>query len=105
MLISSSRNASQVIVPGHNTHFYDDLGCLASDTALDLAGARAFVQLADGSGWHPAERAYYVQIANLRTPMGYGFDAFASRDAGERASGGGDVHDLAGFRAQMRSTQ
>ena len=62
MLISSDANAAEAIVPGAGTRFYDDIGCMAGDPAAVKAGVERFVRLADGTGWIPADAAYFAEI-------------------------------------------
>jgi len=80
MLISSDANAAEAIVPGAGTRFYDDIGCMAGDPAAVKAGVERFVRLADGTGWIPADAAYFA-ASTAATPMAHGLVAFAS--AGE----------------------
>lgn len=77
MLISSDANAAEAIVPGGGTRFYDDIGCMAGDPAAANAGVERFVRLADGTGWIPADAAYFAASAAV-TPMAHGLVAFAS---------------------------
>jgi len=77
MLISSDANAAEAIVPGAGTRFYDDIGCMAGDPAAGTAGVQRFVRLADGTGWIPADTAYFA-VSTAGTPMAHGLVAFAS---------------------------
>jgi hypothetical protein len=82
MLISSAANAAEAVVPGEETRFYDDIGCMAGDASADQPGVERFVRPADGSGWIPADTAYFA-ASGAATPMAHGIVAFASaRDAG-----------------------
>jgi hypothetical protein len=90
MMISSEPESAQWVVPGEETRFYDDIGCLAADDRPQVEGGARFVHV-DGSGWARAETASYARPAGLSTPMGYGFAAFskaaeaAARDRDGRA--------------------
>jgi hypothetical protein len=105
MLISSARNAAQVVLPGEDPRFYDDLGCMASDDALEIAGAQAFVQIGEPPGWTRADEAFYAQPVGLQTPMGYGFQGFARVESARQAAPGQEVLDLAGLRERARIKQ
>jgi hypothetical protein len=76
MLISTERGSAQIVSPGEDTRFYDDLGCLAADWAARSSGAHAFVRVADG--WVEASTAAFARPAGARTAMDSGFIAFAS---------------------------
>jgi hypothetical protein len=77
MLISSDANAAEAIVPGHETRFYDDIGCMAGDRSANQAGARRFVRLASDKGWLEVETAYFAASTAV-TPMAHGVVAFAT---------------------------
>jgi hypothetical protein len=85
MLISSAANAAEALVPGGETHFYDDVGCLATDPAAMKAGALRFVQVAGGAGWASTDVAWFASSATASTPMGYGFLAFSTESAARAA--------------------
>lgn len=85
MLISSASNAGEALVPGEETGFYDDIGCLAAAATSMKRDARLFVQLANGAGWAPVESAWFAVAPRTRSPMGYGFVAFAAQDEARRA--------------------
>ncbi len=85
MLISSVSNAGEALVPGEETGFYDDIGCMAASATSMKRDARLFVQLADGAGWASVESAWFAVAPRTRSPMGYGFMAFAAEDEARRA--------------------
>lgn len=72
-------------MPGEETRFYDDIGCLAAAATSMKPDARLFVQLADDPGWASVESAWFAVAPRTRSPMGYGFMAFASEDEARRA--------------------
>ena len=84
MLISSLANAGQAVSREAETRFYDDIGCMAADTAM-TGDANLFVQLADGTGWTPVTSAWFAASPQMSTPMGYGFTAHASEEAARKA--------------------
>jgi hypothetical protein len=84
MLVSSDANAAQSRVPGEATRFFDDIGCLATDTASRAEGTTCYVRLASG-GWTSTEAGWFAVSHGTRTPMDYGVLAFTSRDEAARA--------------------
>ena len=85
MLISTAANAGQALVPGEETRFYDDIGCLAADAAATTQGARRFVQLANGAGWASVDAVWFAVSPDASTPMAYGFAAFSAEAEARRA--------------------
>ena len=79
MTVSDPRLASQVLVPGEEPRFFDDLGCLAKfleehqlpDAVLYVADHRT-------SEWTPAAAAVYSRLARASTPMASGVIAHAT---------------------------
>lgn len=78
MMISSEPQSAQWVVPGEETRFYDDIGCLAADDRPRAEGGARFVHV-DGTRWARAENAFYARPADESTPMGYGVVAFSNR--------------------------
>lgn len=77
MVISREAQSAEWVVPGEETRFYDDIGCLATDSWKEATGGARFVH-ADG-GWAAAETVFYARPPGESTPMGYGVVAFNSR--------------------------
>jgi copper chaperone NosL len=102
MAVSSARFASQVVAPGEEPRFFDDLGCLAAylhEHPAQPAGAVAYVADHRTAAWVPAADAIFTKVPALETPMGSHVVAHASaasRDADEAARGGTPV-DAAEF--------
>jgi len=102
MVASSARFASQIVAPGEEPLFFDDLGCLAAylhEHAARPAGAEAYVADHRTGAWVPAADAIFTKVPTLETPMGSHVVAHASpasRDADAAARGGTPV-DAAGF--------
>ena len=72
MTVSDSRVASQVLVPGELPKFFDDLGCLnhfLTGTTEVPAGAVIYVTDHRTNDWVPAEKAVFVRVPMLATPM------------------------------------
>jgi copper chaperone NosL len=97
MAVSDARTAGQIVAPGEEPVFFDDLGCLASylgaGTALP-AGAVAYVADHRMKEWVRATNAVYTRVPGLQTPMSSHLIAHrdaSSRDADPDASGGADL--------------
>ncbi len=97
MRVSDPRLASQILIPGEEPQFFDDLGCLTRflTDATDIPpGARIYVADHRTGAWTPADRAVYTRTASVTAPMGSPLIAHASavsRDADPAAAGGTDV--------------
>lgn len=97
MTVSSVKFAAQIVAPGNEPVFFDDLGCLTrylSDPGELPGGAAAFVADHRTGQWVPAQAAVFTKVAALETPMGSHLIAHAtaqSRDADPLAEGGADV--------------
>jgi copper chaperone NosL len=96
MAVSTAVFASQLVAPGENPRFFDDLGCLADFLRARKApsGAAAFVADHRTKAWVRADRAVYTRVSGLETPMGSHVIAHAdaaSRDQDQEARGGTPV--------------
>ena len=90
MTVSDARFAAQLVAPGEEPRFFDDLGCLRDFLRAGQAAGRApsasSPTTGPGRGSAPT-RAVYTRVAGLETPMGSHLIAHAdaaSRDAGSR---------------------
>ena len=93
MRVSDQRFAGQIVAPGDEPRFYDDLGCLANDIKERSrpAGAVAYVADHRTREWVRAANAVYVRVPALQTPMYSHLIAHASvqsRDGDPEARGG-----------------
>jgi copper chaperone NosL len=93
MTVSDARFASQLVAPGEEPRFFDDLGCLRDHlrSAPVPAGALAWVADHRTRAWVRADRAVFTRVPGLATPMASSLVAHAdaaSRDADEVARGG-----------------
>ncbi len=73
MAVSPAGVAAQVVAPGEDPRFFDDIGCLASflkDHAEQPAGAIAYVIDHRTRNWVWANGALYTRVPDLDTPMG-----------------------------------
>jgi copper chaperone NosL len=91
---SDGRSAAQLVVPGQDPLFFDDIGCLRDylrDRSSALPAAAAFVADHRTREWVPAERAVYTRHDAVKTPMSSHLVAhanLASRDADAVVTGG-----------------
>jgi copper chaperone NosL len=93
MSVSQPRFAAQIIAPGEEPRFFDDIGCLAdyARSSRDLPNAAlAFVADHRTGAWARAGAAVIVRCPAIATPMASGLVAFAdgaSREADDAARG------------------
>ena len=93
MMVSSRLFASQIVAPGEEPLFFDDLGCLAAWLQEKPLAKEAVIYVADHrtGDWVPATRAVFSRVPNLETPMGshvVAHDSEVSRSQDQMASGG-----------------
>jgi len=86
MTVSDVRFAGQIVAPGEEPRFFDDLGCLRTFVAAGSvpAGATAYVADHRTKKWVVAARAVYVKNEKVMTPMAshlLAFEDIGSRDA------------------------
>ena len=87
MTVSDPRFAAQLVAPGEDPRFFDDVGCLAAflrDPEGVPPGAVAYVADHRTSDWVRAATAVYTRVDTLATPMSSHLIAHAdaaSRDA------------------------
>ena len=77
MLISTEEGAAQIISPGEDTRFFDDVACLAAAWQNHPATARAFVRL-HGGIWADVESTSFARPRSAHTAMGSGIVALAT---------------------------
>ena len=103
MAVSNSRFAAQIVAPGEEPIFFEDVGCLANYLRQHpTQPARAMIYVADHrtSEWAGATGAVFTRVAGVDTPMASHLIAHASsssRDADPAARGGIDVPPAALF--------
>lgn len=97
MAISDPSLAAQLVAPGEDPRFFDDIGCLRDFLAASRSlpkGTRAYVADHRTRSWVPAEAAVYTRVPAIETPMGSHLVAHAhgaSRDADPAVAGGSPV--------------
>lgn len=97
MKVSSARFAAQIVAPGEEPIFFDDVGCFSQylkGQASLPGGAVAYVADHRTSEWVQADRAVFTRVPALQTPMNSHLIAHAteaSRDADPEAKGGENV--------------
>jgi copper chaperone NosL len=86
MTLVSPELAAEIVAPGEDPRFYDDIGCLANDLRKVAARPGARVYVADHRTAAPidAATARYTRVDTLETPMGSHLVAHAD-DASRRA--------------------
>jgi copper chaperone NosL len=105
MTVSDEHFSAQIVAPGEEPRFFDDLRCLRD--YLRGAGTlppRAVAYVADHrtGSWVRAAQAVYVEVPSLSTPMGSHWIAYAdddSRAADPYARGGTPLPAAAIFGA------
>jgi len=73
MAVSPAGVTAQVVAPGEEPRFFDDIGCLASflkEHAEQPPGAIAYVVDHRTRAWVWAAGASYTRVPDLETPMG-----------------------------------
>jgi copper chaperone NosL len=94
MHVSDKRCAAQLVAPGEEPLFFDDLGCLAGylkARSRQPRGEVAYVADHRTGDWVAASQAVFTRVEGLETPMGSHVIAHAdavSRDADGDARGG-----------------
>jgi copper chaperone NosL len=103
MAVSDKHFSAQIVAPGEEPRFFDDLRCLR-DYLLRAPSLppRAVAYVADHrtGSWVRAARAIYIEVPSLSTPMGSHWVAYAdagSRDADPYARGGAPLPAAAIF--------
>ena len=87
MAVSAPRFAAQVVAPGEEPRFFDDLGCLRDWLRAHPSpprGAVAYVADHRTGAWVRAAAAAYARVPGLATPMGS--ELVAHQDAGSRVA-------------------
>jgi copper chaperone NosL len=107
MTVSNPRFASQLVAPGEEPRFFDDLGCLAAylrDHERMPPGAVAYVADHQSREWVPPSAAVFTLVPGLETPMGSHVVAHASassRDADPASQRGTPVEQRAFFGSPL----
>ena len=107
MAVSDRHFAAQIVAPGEEPLFFDDIGCLrefAAERSNLAAGAVAFVADHRTAEWVDAARALYTENHAVSTPMNSGLMAHRdsqSRNQDPAARGGQPVSagDILGMLA------
>lgn len=92
MSVSDVRFAGQIVAPGEEPRFFDDIGCLRDYLKKAAVSKTAIAYVADHrtKNWVPAAKAVYVRNEQVQTPMMSHIIAFAdaaSRDADRDGKG------------------
>jgi len=105
MSITSTKTAAQLVAPGEEPVFFDDLGCLRDYLGSHATPAPAVTYIADHrtGTWVPGAEAVYARVPGVSTPMASHLLAWASdasRDADQVARGAEAVDAAVVIRAQ-----
>ena len=107
MTVSAARFASQIVAPGEEPRFFDDLGCLAAYMRHRPplpSGAVVYVADHRTREWVVAATAVFTKVAGLDTPMDsqvVAHASVASRDADAAAAGGQPIDAGVYFSATL----
>lgn len=84
MSVGDMRFAAQIVAPGEEPVFFDDIGCLTHFVQAEGLAPGAVVYVADHAAraWVRADQAVFTKVEKLDTPMGSGL--IAHRDAAAR---------------------
>ena len=84
MAVTNKSYAAQIVSDGKPL-FFDDIGCLVQyerQGQIKPSTIKArYVRSVVGDAWLLAEKAVWIATKDVRTPMGYGFHAFADQKA------------------------
>jgi copper chaperone NosL len=113
MPVSDPRLAAQIVAPGEEPRFFDDIGCLRDFLAGNrILPRRATLYVADHrtKAWTPAVRARYTICPAVATPMGSHLLAHADaasrqRDAVARAGTPVEVSEALGTARAKGATR
>jgi copper chaperone NosL len=87
MTVSNAALAAQIVAPGEEPRFFDDIGCMAAylkDHPARSGGARAYVADHLSKTWVAADVALYTRVPGLETPMGSHLIAHADASSRDR---------------------
>src|SRR5262249_24730582 len=95
MPVSDRHLAAQIVAPGDEPRFFDDLGCLSQYLTTHPLSHDAAVFVADHrtGAWVPAERAVFSRVTPRATPMASGLIAHetAASRADDAAAAGSAI--------------
>lgn len=106
MIVSDQRVASQIVAPGEEPRFFDDLGCLANylKTAQPPSGAVVYVADHRTKAWVRADQAAYTRAETTTAAMGSHFiahESAESRDGDPDAKNGRPVDAAEVFAGKL----
>jgi hypothetical protein len=101
MIVSDARLASQVLEPGQEPIFFDDLACLAAYLGErgDAPVRAIYVTDYESGTWIRAEAAVFSKSNTIETPMGSGM--IAHLDEATRQNGPTAAAKPLSFRAAL----
>jgi len=94
---SNGRFAAELVAPGQDALYFDDIGCLLQYLRASTERAKsadAFVADHRTGAWVSARQAVYVRRDAIETPMGSHLMAFASAESRNQDPAAGDGETL-----------
>ena len=111
MVVSDATLAAQLVAPGEDPRFFDDIGCLVAYLKEHEVGASAVAYVADhaSGAWILANNAVYSRSEQVTTPMGshllaHGDEAARARDGSANGAARLTAHDVFGPSGAPRGT-
>ncbi len=91
MKVTSPSYAAQIALADKGL-FFDDIGCLVQYARAGKVKAQdiqaQYVRTVAGDAWIDVTKAVWVQTKDVRTPMNYGYHAFADNTSAEEFAKG-----------------
>jgi len=90
MVLSDIGSAAQIVAPGEEPRFFDDLRCLRDYLSAGTLPGNAIIYVADHRthAWIEAPRAVFASLPAAETPMGSHLVAYADEDSRKADAGG-----------------
>jgi hypothetical protein len=87
MFVSDPRFAAQRHARDGSLEWFDDLGCLAEKYGPDDSDPEGvFVRAFTDADWLRGDRGYVLHAADIGSPMGYGWRAYATQQQAQGAA-------------------
>ena len=81
MDIEALEYSAQIITPGGDTYFFDDIGCVVEWLEnRTIKTEKIITRTLDTNNWIDVKEAWYTRVAP--SPMGYGFAAYEKKQDG-----------------------
>jgi hypothetical protein len=73
--------AAQAVFRDGTVRYYDDLGCMATDTEAIRGASQLYVQMAGARGWARVEDVAFAKPPDKETAHGYGYLPYPEDEA------------------------